>query len=270
LLWFGMVSIAVFALGCEGGSGDSTGDESGVETTGDGTEGETTGADFPEEEFGKCYDPNENKNQPSCTVASDCGSNSPDSYWNCQQGCCLYHWFEDEDLYLCNTETGADVECQKASDCGADNESWYWSCEEGCCGWEHWERGPTGSRERGPTGSQNGSSFVSNNLPDSIECGEILDVVIEVKNEGTTTWTEEDKYRLGAVGDQNLFGDFVRVLLPDDTEVPPGETWAFSFQLSAPPASYVSYLTAWRMVHEHQGWFGPNISRVVDVTCAEK
>ena len=121
--------------------------------------------------------------------------------------------------------------------------------------------------------TKNGSSIVSHNLPSSIECGEALDVVIEVKNAGETTWTEQEKYRLGAVGDENLLGGITRVYMPADAKVKPGETWAFSFQLTGPPpsdqADQLSFLTRWQMVHEHHEWFGPKVHEWLEVTCTE-
>ena len=259
-LWtWAVVGLLVVGLGC------TSGDESSAETSSS-EESKIDGGEFPEEEYGKCYDPNEYKNQPSCTVASDCGANAPDLYWECNSGCCYASYYEDPELYLCNTEEGMSPECQIAADCGADNESWYWTCENQCCYWFNRDMG---------IGTGNASSIISENLPESIECGEILDIVIEVKNVGATTWTEEGLYRLGAVGDENFLAPFTRLKLPDDVEVKPGETWPFSFQLFAPPASYVmntynlDYLTQWRMVQDYQEWFGPIVSQKVDVTCAE-
>jgi len=104
-------------------------------------------------------------------------------------------------------------------------------------------------------------------LPTELDCGETFAASVEVQNTGTATWTRADGYKLGAVDDEDpLFGPDVRVWLPEDASVAPGESWLFQFELTG-PAAEDSYVTDWRMVHEAVTWFGEQTSSTVAVAC---
>ncbi len=103
-------------------------------------------------------------------------------------------------------------------------------------------------------------------LPVALDCGEVFLATVEVMNVGTTTWTYEGNYKLGAVDDEDPLFLGVRVRLDEDDVVPPGETVRFEFELTAPDEEG-SYLTDWRMVREAVTWFGESTSELVDVTC---
>src|SRR5690606_38527711 len=46
-------------------------------------------------------------------------------------------------------------------------------------------------------------------------------------------------------------------------EVRPGQTYTFNFQMTAPGAG--SFTTDWRMVRDGVAWFGPTLSKIVNV-----
>ncbi len=104
-------------------------------------------------------------------------------------------------------------------------------------------------------------------LPDTLACGASFGASVRVRNSGSATWTA-DLYKLGADGDSDpLYTRDTRVLLAPGTRVAPGETAVFSFTLQA-PATPGTYVTDWRMVHEHVAWFGETVRRQVTVACA--
>ena len=60
-----------------------------------------------------------------------------------------------------------------------------------------------------------------------------------MKNTGTMPWSETDTIRLGTVGDYAgqaaLFGP-IRIQIPAGTTVAPGQTYDFSYTMTAPAA----------------------------------
>ncbi len=110
------------------------------------------------------------------------------------------------------------------------------------------------------------ATFVGATFPDSLECGEITEVDATIENTGTTTWLGSELVKLGAVDDDDPMFDGVRVWLPDDAAVGPGESWTFSFTLQAPDDEG-TYLTDWQMLREAVHWFGDVAERTVTVTC---
>ena len=113
------------------------------------------------------------------------------------------------------------------------------------------------------------ADVVISNLPSAMDCGEVVSVSVVMRNTGTATWTRAAGYKLGALGDSDaLYGPDPRVWLPEDVEVPPGETYVFDFELTA-PSSAMEVLTDWQMVHEGVRWFGESTRSTVEVTCSE-
>ncbi len=118
------------------------------------------------------------------------------------------------------------------------------------------------------TGEGNASEILEHDFPESLVAGEISTAFVTVLNKGEHVWTAEDGYRLGAMGDQDPFADSVRMYLPDDVEVLPGDSWAFEILLTAPDVSG-KYQTGWKMVQEHVEWFGHQVIVDVMVACVE-
>jgi len=96
-------------------------------------------------------------------------------------------------------------------------------------------------------------------------------VQITMKNTGILTWTPDDGnspdngYKLGSQNPQdNLNWGISRVNV--ETDVPPGETYTFSFTITASTLGQVNF--QWRMVQENIEWFGqytPNtVIEVID------
>ena len=113
--------------------------------------------------------------------------------------------------------------------------------------------------------SGNNAAFVSQSVPATMTAGESYAVTVSMLNQGTTTWTPGQAYRLGSQNPQDntiWMTTTNRVnLLPGDS-VSPGATTTFSFVVKA-PGSPGSYNFQWRMVRDGVEWFGattPNIA----------
>lgn len=94
----------------------------------------------------------------------------------------------------------------------------------------------------------------------SIPRGNTVAVTVTMKNNGTTTWTQDTGYRLGAVG--YAFGSPRRELTQP---VKPGESFPFTFTIAAPPSPSAF---EWQMAQYNDGWFGQR-SPLVTITSAD-
>jgi RHS repeat-associated protein len=112
--------------------------------------------------------------------------------------------------------------------------------------------------------SGNAAAFVSQSVPATMTAGQAYAVTVTMLNQGTTTWTPGQAYRLGSQNpqDNTTWVNPNRVnLLPGDS-VSPGATTTFSFVVTA-PSNPGSYNFQWRMVQDGVGWFGaltPNVA----------
>ncbi len=104
----------------------------------------------------------------------------------------------------------------------------------------------------------NYAQMVSFNTPANMTAGQTYDVSVTVRNAGSTTWTAagSQPWRLGSQSPQdgNTWG-LARVNIADGTEVSPGQSYTFTFTVTA-PAQPASYNMQWRMVQENVQWFG--------------
>lgn len=124
--------------------------------------------------------------------------------------------------------------------------------------WWHYTPPPTG----------NNAQFIPpQSVPSTMIAGEKYTVSVTMKNTGDTTWTANDKYRLGSQDPQDsLLWNIGRVNLNLGESIAPGETKTFKFIVNA-PAFPGKYDFQWRMVQENVEWFGdftPNVN--VEVT----
>lgn len=104
-------------------------------------------------------------------------------------------------------------------------------------------------------------------LPSEMNCRDVFAAEVTIRNTGQATWSRMTDYKLGAVDDSDPFySRDTRVWLPPEAIVSPGETFAFSFELTAPEEAGV-YVTDWQMVHEGVAWFGGTVSEEVVVSC---
>jgi serine protease len=101
----------------------------------------------------------------------------------------------------------------------------------------------------------NQAQFISQSVKSVMTASEFSTVSITMKNVGNTTWTTGSAYRLGSQNPQdNMAWGLNRVVLPSD--VPPGATVTFTFDVIA-PAKSGTYNLQWRMVQDGVEWFGP-------------
>src|SRR5882672_58639 len=104
--------------------------------------------------------------------------------------------------------------------------------------------------------SGNDAAFVSQSVPATMTAGEAYAVTVRMLNQGTTTWTPGQLYRLGSQNPQdNTTWGLGRVDLSAGDSVSPGATTTFSFVVTA-PSSPGSYNFQWQMVQDGVEWFG--------------
>lgn len=107
-------------------------------------------------------------------------------------------------------------------------------------------------------------------FPEEVTCGEPFRAEVRMKNNGASTWTEAEFYKLGPVlGTKEAFRpDGHKFKMPDGTEVPVGEKYGFDLELMAPGDPGV-YETRWTMMNSGSA-FGEEISRTINVVCKPK
>lgn len=99
--------------------------------------------------------------------------------------------------------------------------------------------------------------ITSHTIPSTVNRSTAFSVSITVRNEGTTTWTEANAYRLGAGGDSDPFAAARQYLAPGDS-IAPGQSKTFTFTMTS-PATPGCYCTDWQMVRDGYAWFGQKI-----------
>jgi hypothetical protein len=125
-------------------------------------------------------------------------------------------------------------------------------------------------RKYGPGGwtpgaslSGNDATIVSQSVPATMTAGEAYTVTVRMLNQGISTWTAANQYRLGSwnpVG--NGTWGLGRVFLEAGESVPPGVLKTFSFQVMA-PSTTGSYNFQWHMLREGVIWFGAASTNLV-------
>lgn len=108
-----------------------------------------------------------------------------------------------------------------------------------------------------PVPSRNSAKFISQDVPVSLQPGATQVIKITMMNDGDTTWTSAEGYRLGSVNprDNNTWGFGARVDLPTNTNVAPGQRVTFTFPIKA-PTKQGTYNLQMRMLREQVAWFG--------------
>jgi len=122
--------------------------------------------------------------------------------------------------------------------------------------------------------AQNDAQFVSQSVPAALLTGETRAVTVTLRNTGTTLWTRfnDEGYKLGTQNpqDNTLWTGGPRIYLPAGAQINPGQSWTFSFNITA-PSTPGTYNFQWRMVQEFVGWFGdftPNVAIRVSIPVA--
>ncbi|MEM7050567.1 MAG: NBR1-Ig-like domain-containing protein [Acidobacteriota bacterium] len=107
------------------------------------------------------------------------------------------------------------------------------------------------------------ATVASSTLPTTMACDGSTTAVVTMRNNGTSTWTAANGYRLRAVGGSDPLTNDLEVLLPANLNIAPGQEHDFSIPLEAPGTSG-TYRTDWRMFR--QGWSEFGGMAVADVT----
>ena len=118
----------------------------------------------------------------------------------------------------------------------------------------------------------NGATFISQSVPNTIQLGQTYTVSVTYKNTGTSTWTRDGNYRLGARApyDNWRWGPG-RVDLPAGVSVPPNGVYTFNFTVSIQDPrfcrSYNSQLSIcdfqWGMVQDGAEWLDGGVDTEV-------
>lgn len=111
-----------------------------------------------------------------------------------------------------------------------------------------------------PTWDKYSDEFVSDTIPTVMNAGQTYNVSVTFRNRGVV-WSNVRNFRLGAVNDSDPFTTFNRVNISG--EVRPGQTYTFNFQMTAPAAG--DYVSDWRMVRDGVTWFGPTLTKNIQV-----
>lgn len=114
--------------------------------------------------------------------------------------------------------------------------------------------------ETSPTWDFYSSEYVSDTIPSTMIAGQTYNVSITLRNRGVV-WTESRGIRLGAVGESDPFTTEHRVVLVTDVE--PGRTYTFNFQMTAPACGDV--VSDWQMVRDGYAWFGATVTKNIHV-----
>jgi RHS repeat-associated protein len=110
-----------------------------------------------------------------------------------------------------------------------------------------------------PPALYNEAQFVSQSLPAGytrLFSGQTMPLSVQMRNNGTTTWSASHAYALGSQSPQDNWNwGMGRVALPHD--VAPGETVTFNMTLTAPQVTGAGNVSVqWRMVQDGVEWFG--------------
>ncbi|WP_300328868.1 NBR1-Ig-like domain-containing protein [Methanocalculus sp.] len=113
------------------------------------------------------------------------------------------------------------------------------------------------------------AAYISDTIPKTMVAGEQYDVQVTMQNTGTTTWSEDELIRLGAVGnetgDATLFGT-MKVGIAQGTTVNPSEQYTFTINMTAPQAPG-TYNPQYRMLWDGEppSWFGEIVTTTIQV-----
>jgi RHS repeat-associated protein len=118
---------------------------------------------------------------------------------------------------------------------------------------------------QGPQTTTNGATYVTQDVPATMNAGQTYDVAVTLRNTGTSRWTTSENFLLGAVNPVDGTAWKVvgspdgRVRLP--REVAPNETVNVVFKVVAPSAPGVHNFQR-RMLQHGGDWFGDSTTNV--------
>ena len=115
-----------------------------------------------------------------------------------------------------------------------------------------------------PTWGKYSGEYVSDTIPTTMLAGHTYNVSITLRNRGVC-WMNAYNFKLGAESGTAPFTGTTRWDVSGT--VRPGGTTTFSFSLTAPAAGG-TYTPKWRMVRESYEWFGPSVSKTIQVSDA--
>jgi len=87
--------------------------------------------------------------------------------------------------------------------------------------------------------------FISQLLPNTMAADESYSIVVQFKNNGTSTWTRNKGYKLRLISKKKVW-NISRVKMAKGDIVPPGDIATFRFKLKA-PSKLGNYPIQWRM-----------------------
>jgi len=109
--------------------------------------------------------------------------------------------------------------------------------------------------------------FISQLLPEKMETNQTNAIVIQFRNNGSSTWTRKSNYKLGLKSRKGIWNEST-IRMDKNLVVPPGEIATFQFNLKSPNKAGV-YPIQWQMKKGNR-WFGePTPELKIDVSEAK-
>jgi hypothetical protein len=112
-----------------------------------------------------------------------------------------------------------------------------------------------------PTWDKYSCEYISDTIPATMEQGNYYPVSVTFRNRGVV-WKSARSFNLGAVDDSDPLTTVTRVA--PTGEVKPGATFTFNFTMH--PLTQGTFTTDWQMMREGVAWFGPVLTKSVEVT----
>ncbi|MDH3325973.1 MAG: NBR1-Ig-like domain-containing protein [Gammaproteobacteria bacterium] len=106
--------------------------------------------------------------------------------------------------------------------------------------------------------------FISQLLPEKMETSQEYAVVIQFRNNGTSTWSRHNNYKLGLKSLQEVWNTSTE-LLGKNTVIPPGQIGTFQFNLKAPDKAG-HFPIQWQMKKGNKSFGEPTPKLMVEVS----
>lgn len=113
------------------------------------------------------------------------------------------------------------------------------------------------------------ATIISDTIPTAMEVGKSYNVSITVRNDGANPWNEVNSYRLGDIGEKDVFVADGRQFILNNQTVSIEQYYTFYFTMTA-PANQGMYTTDWQMLQEHVSWFGGSLVKYISVIDPKK
>ena len=95
--------------------------------------------------------------------------------------------------------------------------------------------------------------FISQLLPEKMQTNQTYSIVVQFRNNGSSTWSRKKNYKLGLMSRRGVWSEST-IRIGKNTVIPPGDIVTFQFNLKSPEKPGL-YPIQWRMKKGNK-WFG--------------